>query len=250
MKKILLLALFAGSFIRVLAQAPMQGRIVYKETVKMNISLPPEMQAMMDSMPKERSVSKELYFNDKATLYQNIRKETDDQTISHESEGMNLRFVMKEPLNIVYTDLDKRTITDQREFMDRTFLVSSTIDSQLWKLGQETETILGMPCMTASRKIKDQEVKVWFTNMIPYSSGPASLANLPGLILKAEFDNGKRVITAVSIDEKVPDEKTFRAPKEGKKVTKEEFNQIVEEKTKEMQEQFGGSGGQRIIIRN
>lgn len=209
------------------------------------------MQSMMDSLPKERVVSKTLYFNEQATLYKNLPKETDDQRINHESEGMRFNFVMKEPMNIVYTDLATKNTTEQKEFMDRTFLIASNLDSQLWKLGQETEVILGYPCMSASRMVKGQEVKVWFTPNIPISSGPAGLGNLPGLILKAVFDDGKRSIVAQNFNEEAFDPTEIKAPKNGKKVTKAEFNQIVEEKTKEMEAEFGGSGGgARIIIRN
>ena len=42
----------------------------------------------------------------------------------------------------------------------------------------------------------------------------------------------------------------IKAPKKGKKVSQEEFEAIVDEKTKEMEEEMGGSGGIQIKIRN
>jgi len=251
MKNLYLLLLLASTSIQVWAQAAKQGQITYNETVKITMSLPPEMQAMMDSLPKERTTSKVLYFTETATIYKNLPKESDDQRINHESEGMKFNFVMREPVNIVHTDLASKMTTEQKEFMDRTFLIASTLDSQAWKLGQETEVILGYPCMSATRLVKGQDIKVWFTPNIPYSSGPAGLGNLPGLILKAVFDDGTRVIVAKSMNEENFDASELKAPKTGKKVTKAEFLQIVEEKTKEMEAEFGGSGGgARIIIRN
>lgn len=251
MKKLLLPLLFTATSIIGWAQTPKQGRITFVESMKITMSLPPEMQAMMDSLPKERVVTKTLLFNEQATLYKSLPKESDEQTINHESDGMRFNFVMKEPINIVYTDLATKNTTEQKEFMHRTFLIASTLDSQLWKLGQETEVILGYPCMSASRLVKGQEVKVWFTPNIPISSGPAGLGNLPGLILKAVFDDGKRIIIAQNISVEAIDSAEINAPKNGKKVSRAEFNQIVEEKTKEMEAEFGGSGGgTRIIIRN
>jgi hypothetical protein len=87
MKNLYLLLLLASTSIQVWAQAAKQGQITYNETVKITMSLPPEMQAMMDSLPKERTTSKVLYFTETATLYKNLPKESDDQRINHESEG-------------------------------------------------------------------------------------------------------------------------------------------------------------------
>ncbi len=251
MKKLIPLLLLVATICSSWAQSAKQGRITYAESMKITMSLPPEMQALMDSLPKERIVTKSLYFNEQATLYKNLPKETDEQRINHESEGMRFNFVMKEPMNIVFTDLASKNTTEQKEFMDRTFLIAASLDSQVWKLGNETEVILGFPCMTATREVKGQEVKVWFTPNIPIGSGPAGLGNLPGLILKAVFDDGKRVILATHFSEEAINTTELKAPKTGKKVTKAEFNRIVEEKTKEMEAEFGGSGGgARIIIRN
>ncbi len=56
------------------------------------------------------------------------------------------------------------------------------------------------------------------------------------------MDGGKHQVTATLIETtNVPTDKIV-APKEGKKVTREEFHAIVAEKQKEMQDEYGGDG--------
>jgi hypothetical protein len=62
-----------------------------------------------------------------------------------------------------------------------------------------------------------------------------------------ETHNGDRTITATSVDLSAPDKNMLVKPKQGKKVTPEEYRKIIDEKMKEM----GGEGGsgQQVIIR-
>jgi GLPGLI family protein len=71
---------------------------------------------------------------------------------------------------------------------------------------------------------------------------------LPGMVLEVNINNGEQVITALSIDKQVETALIVK-PKDGKKVTDEEFNKIVEEKLKEMGVE-GGRPGVVIKIEN
>jgi len=82
----------------------------------------------------------------------------------------------------------------------------------------------------------------WFTPSIPVSAGPGSYNNLPGLVLEVNVKDGDRIISATSVDEHTGEMARLEKPKEGKKVTREEFDQIVDEKMKEMGAERGVSG--------
>jgi GLPGLI family protein len=70
------------------------------------------------------------------------------------------------------------------------------------------------------------------------------------MILELDIDEGKRTLVAEKIT-LAPNEKgAITKPKKGKKVSREEYEKIVEEKTKEMEEQMGGNGSFQIKIRN
>ena len=86
----------------------------------------------------------------------------------------------------------------------------------------------------------------WFTPSIPVASGPRGLAGLPGLILMVNR-NSNLSIVATSIVPGPVEGGHIIQPKKGKKVTKEEFNAIVEAKKKEMGD--SGPGGGQVIIR-
>jgi GLPGLI family protein len=104
-------------------------------------------------------------------------------------------------------------------------------------------------CQKATFQDSTRNLVAWFTPQIPVATGPGSISGLPGMILKLDRNDGERVVVATSVELKEIEKKTLKAPKKGKKVTQEEFQKIQDEKMKEMEEEFGGSGS-RIIIRN
>jgi len=110
--------------------------------------------------------------------------------------------------------------------------------------------ILNYPCQEAVLKDTSRKIVAWFTSAIPVSTGPNGYANLPGIILAADIDSGKVAIAATNVELKDFDAKIMIKPTEGKKVTKEQFEKIKEEKRKEMQQEFGGNGNVIIKVRN
>ena len=68
------------------------------------------------------------------------------------------------------------------------------------------------------------------------------------MILELSLNDGERILSATEINLDNVDLEKIVAPKKGKKVTREEFAKIEEEKRKEMEEMYGGKGGKRIII--
>ena len=67
------------------------------------------------------------------------------------------------------------------------------------------------------------------------------------MILAVDVNDGSRLITATSVDLNPPDKSAFKKPKEGKKVTREQFKKIVDEKMKEMGAE--GGTGQHVVIK-
>ena len=55
-----------------------------------------------------------------------------------------------------------------------------------WTLTDDTLTVGGYLCQTATCKFRGVEWHVWYTDEIPSSAGPWRLRGLPGLIVKAE----------------------------------------------------------------
>ncbi len=223
-----------------------EGTVVYEEVIKFDIQLEnmtPEMQAML---PTENKTATVLYFNEDVSRYEYLNDT--DAVIEEESEGGSVQIMISQPENIVWRDLKDKKMIEQTEFMTRVFLIESDYESDEWKLTGNQKMILDYPCQEAVKTDGEKETKVWFTPAIPVSSGPGDYANLPGLVLAMEADNGDRSIIASSVELKSVDESKLQKPKKGKKVSKEKYMAIVEEKTKEMGEDGAVEGAQTVIM--
>jgi GLPGLI family protein len=245
MKKIILSILAIGIGLYAFAQeAAKEGEITYEETMKIEINFEGMTDRMREMMPSERKSKKILYFNEEASSYQSSKEEVDGTVPGAGHRGMGMRFMMSSPDNKVYMNYKNNLKIEQREFMSRTFLIKGEPAKDNWKLTANQKMVLNYPCQEAVQITEKDTISAWFTPVIPVSAGPGNYVNLPGLVLEVNIYNGKRVITAQNIDLKAIDKKLIAKPKKGKKVTNEEFEKIVAEKTKEMGEQ----GGERRII--
>ena len=222
------------------------GTIVYEQKIKFQINLGGQSIPGVDTLPQERKSSKSLNFTPEATFYQNAKNTDDNQMGMDAPEGVQI--MMVEPEDIIYSDITALSTTEQREFMTRMFLITSDLKRHVWKMTGKQKTILNYPCQEAVLADTSKHVTAWFTPLIPVASGPAGFGNLPGMILEISFEKGDRVIVAKSVEIKDVDKTTMIKPKKGKKVTREEYNSIVDEKMKEMGES-GGQGGHQMIIK-
>lgn len=182
-----------------------------------------------------------------------------------------------------YKNIQTKTSTKENEFSGKNFLVKDALISYKWEMEQETKMIGNYLCFKATttierrarpeiqigrrspeereaqeKKMKELEnvmevipVTAWYSMDIPVSNGPGDYWGLPGLILEVDAGETKILCTKVVLN---PKEKTdISEPKKGKVTTQEEYDKIVEEKTKEMRERFqnerqksGGGGHMRV----
>lgn len=90
---------------------------------------------------------------------------------------------------------------------------------------------------------KELLITAWFTPQIPVKNGPGEYGGLPGLILELNADRTTILCSKIVLNTK--DGETIEKPTKGKEVTREEYQTIVMEKTKEMRENFRNRGGRR-----
>jgi len=170
---------------------------------------------------------------------------------SSHGEGVRIRMIVSGQ-NKVFTDLKNGQVTDQRDFMNRVFLVEKEMPASDWKVTGNQKTILGYPCMEAVR-LDTAGIKTiaWFAPSISIKGGPAGFCNLPGMILEVDIDGGRRTYTAKSLEPVPMTDLKKQKPKDGKKVTEAEYTQIVAEKMKEMGMEQGpgpGAGSHMQIV--
>ena len=158
--------------------------------------------------------------------------------------------------------------TQATEIAGKNFLITDTIRKQPWKITEETKLILGYTCHKATlkqkgmsggsgnwgggyrsrrdgdnasidttrRTPKEVEVVAWFADKIVAPVGPDNYAQLPGTILEVNVDDGLMVITATEVNTNVS-AKEVKEPKKGKKVTREEFRNML----MELRKNFGNA---------
>lgn len=246
MKRLLPLLLL---FLTVSAYAQ-EGTILYDRTVKIEIELPPEMESMRDQIPTENTTAMMLLFNEFESVMQAAPQE-ESETEDIRGSGFVMRMGRSREENITYINHDEGQIIEKRDFMGRTFLIEDDVPMLSWKLTGEQSEYMGWAVQKATAVRDSSMIEAWFSPQIPIMAGPERFNGLPGAILVLSVDEGKLSFRATDISMDALAEDAIIAPKDGRKVSQEEFDEIVEEKMKEMETQFGGRGtGGRFIIRN
>jgi len=69
-----------------------------------------------------------------------------------------------------------------------------------WTLSDDTLTVAGYLCKTATCQLHGRKWTVRYSEDIPTSAGPWKLCGLPGLVLKADTDDGIHRFTLVSLE--------------------------------------------------
>jgi GLPGLI family protein len=241
------MTLAAGIFLQHHLWAQQQGTITYLETAKMKVELDSATLAMVgNSFPSENRQKKLLLFNENESLYLNAPEEEKKQEME-EMDGKRIEIRMNTPEEKIYSDLKNHHRTEQRDFMEKLFLIDTAMAKTNWKLTGRQKTILNYPCQQAVKIDQQDTVTAWFTSALPVSTGPMGLNGLPGMILETENHHGDLHVVAQVVDLQQPNTALLVKPKEGKKITPHAFRKIVEERTKEMQEEYGGKGN--VIIK-
>lgn len=89
-----------------------------------------------------------------------------------------------------------------------------------------------------------ETITAWYTPQIPVSHGPAEYGGLPGLIL--ELTTGSTVMLCTKVVMNPEKRIEISAPTKGESVTRNEFDNIVEVKVKEMRDMWRGGRSKSI----
>jgi GLPGLI family protein len=263
MKRIvsLLLIVFLSAMTHLVAQ-DFQGKAVYMFKGKVDFDfggrkIPEEhKQRMLKRMKDAMQKTYVLNFNKTESIYY------EEEKLSTPSEGGGGRGKMFASIfggasaGKMYKNVSSKEIINATEFFGKNFLVGSDLTNFHWKLEKETKKIGKYTCFKATAVVKEKisafskdaekgekevAVSVWYTPQIPVSLGPDKYWGLPGLILGVNAGDVQIVCTQVVMN--VKEKADIKKPKSGKKITKEKFDKIVAEKTKEMRERFKNSKG-------
>jgi GLPGLI family protein len=248
--KYVLCLVFLGS-LGFTAMSQTEGRIVFEEKIDIHRRIPEERAEMKEMIPQFRSSYFELFYTQEASKYK-ARERTEEEEIvragGRGDGGGHMRMRMAQPRREVYKNIAENVMVDEREFMTKMFLINGEAAPFTWKIADGQKTLLNFMCLKATYQDTVDSYVAWFTPQILISNGPAEYGGLPGMILQVDVNNGERVLTATEVVAEAVDKTVLEKPTKGKEVTQEEFREIVAEKTKEMREMHGGSGGGNMMF--
>ncbi len=255
-----LLALLVGLPLLATAQS---GTVRYDQSTRLDFNLPPN-SPFASRMPKARVKPMQLTYSSEATLFAAAPA---DENADPRAAGRERRFSggdgavtiremdggmmmagrafgfggggAQDAVAGAYTDLADGSYIEVREFLGRTFRIPTERPSFPWKLTGEQATFLGHHVFQAIAQQDSTTIEAWFTPEIPVPAGPAQYGGLPGLILTLAVDSNRITYTATAIDTSTTID-AIKAPSDGSKVTKAEYDKIVEEKMAEIAKQRRG----------
>ena len=237
-----------------------EGKVTYERTVQMQVSFAGMNEEMQRMIPRSRTDRFELTFANNQTLYKAVEQEEEDETMSGDQGGVQIRMVAQGANDVIYNNLETGKRVEQREVMDKKFIINDSIRPLKWKMTGETKMILNHNCMKAvatqisprtmttmdNGKLKRKEIidtaaiVAWFASDIPVSAGPSEFQRqLPGLILEMDVANGRQVYKAIELKDKA-DITIIKEPTGKKHYTPEEFRKERDAMIQQMQHNNGG----------
>jgi GLPGLI family protein len=206
---------------------------------KSNIPSRPDMPKSFTSFyTLETTIENSIYYRDDEKTNEDIKK--------REALGENtrrMRWMNKQNNDLYYKDLKAQKSTDKSNLFGKDFIVIDTLQTWKWKIvASEQREVAGKICMKALYQDSTSILEAWFTPQIVIPNGPHNFGGLPGMILEMRMEN--RHLVATNIEEIELQEK-LSPPDDADVVTREKYEEIREEKQKEMEAMWGGKGRRR-----
>ena len=254
-----------------------QGKAIYqtKTTLDMDFAssgIPADrIKMIQERMKSQLEKTFELSFDKVASIYKEEAKL--DQSAGGRG-GMRFMMMGGGSSGDYYKNTQTKMAAKENEFSGKNFLIKDALKTYEWKMEQETKMIGQNMCFKATTVIevpvrpefrfgrrnaeqnnkdkaeeekKEEEkeeapkmeqiiVTAWYALDIPVSHGPGDFWGLPGLILEVAYGDTNILCTKIVMNPK--DKVEIKEPSKGKEVSQDEYDEIIAEKMKEMQERF------------
>lgn len=219
---------------------------------------------IMENMKKQFEKTFFLNFNKYESIYEEEQKL---EAPTANSTGMTFKMESSGDGGKTYKNVKDKTQIVEEDFFGKEFLVTDSLKVWNWELQSETKKIGNYTCYKAIHidKVTEEDLKqyedfkkqqetskttffmmdepkdktttVWYSPEIPVSQGPGEFWGLPGLILEANFGNTIILCSKVVLNPKNKTE--IKKPKTGKKVTKKEYESLIEKQMEQMKDENG-----------
>lgn len=246
-------------------QATYESKTIIKDEVKIDgPNMTPDMKAMLEEkMKKAFEKSYVLNFNKTESIYEEPQRL---EAPGASSGGLVIKTSSSNDGKI-YKNIKDKTMLLEEDFFGKEFLITDSLPNWNWQLINETKKIGNYTCYKAISVIpvskedleayekmqkkkkegktqifslsepKERTITVWYTPEIPISQGPGEYWGLPGLIM--EVSDARTVVLCSKIVLNPKDKITIKVPKRGKKVTKKEYELLIEKQMEQMKDSKG-----------
>lgn len=222
------------------------------------------MKSIMESMKKQFEKKYFLNFNKYESVYEEEQKLNSPAPAS---SGFSMSVATTGDGGKTYKNVKEKQQIVEEDFFGKEFLITDSLKTWNWELKEETKKIGNYTCykaihitpVTAEDLKEFEEFKkkqdtgkttmfmmdepkeritiVWYAPEIPVSQGPGEFWGLPGLILEASFDETTILCSKITLNPKTKSE--IKRPKKGKKVTKKEYDSLIEKQMEQMKDSDG-----------
>lgn len=246
-------------------QATYESKTIIKDDIKIDgPNMTPDMKAMFaEKMKKAFEKTYVLNFNKTESIYEEPQKL---EAPGASSGGVVIKTASASDGKI-YKNIKSKMMLSEEDFFGKEFLITDSLPNWNWQLMNETKKIGNYTCYKAVSVIpvtkedmeeyekmkkkksegatqlftvsepKERTITVWYTPEIPISQGPGEYWGLPGLIM--EVSDATTVVLCSKIILNPKDKITIKVPKSGKKVTKKEYDILIEKQMEQMKDSKG-----------
>lgn len=246
-------------------QATYESKTIIKDDIKIDgPNMTPDMKAMFaEKMKKAFEKTYVLNFNKTESIYEEPQKL---EAPGASSGGVVIKTASASDGKI-YKNIKSKMMLSEEDFFGKEFLITDSLPNWNWQLMNETKKIGNYTCYKAVSVIsvtkedmeeyekmkkkksegttqlftvsepKERTITVWYTPEIPISQGPGEYWGLPGLIM--EVSDARTVVLCSKIILNPKDKITIKVPKSGKKVTKKEYDILIEKQMEQMKDSKG-----------
>lgn len=227
MKHVLLLNILLACGAAALAQTR-QGVVIFER--KMDVYRHLQNDQMRAMVPQFQTARYELDFRDSVSAYKAVPKdEAPDPFDGGGGHGVVIRFNGPGDGGVLFHNFGNNSLLEETLLDEKSYVIADTIHSYVWKLTDDTKTILGHPCKKATATGKrGVVVEAWYAVDMPVPAGPDHFCDLPGLILMIDQDNGAVVYTAVEW-RPAPSAKDLAPPTGSKRITRADYDKKLDE---------------------
>ena len=145
-----------------------------------------------------------VFYSEQRRLEDNLMAKNPDYTLEIFKNNSMLEKVSKLEKEVIIRRYDIDQIWSHLRFDLTNWILYESLEKPNWIITDETDIILGFPCIKATTNFRGREWIAFFTPDIPVQEGPWKLYGLPGLILKAYDSKRHYFYEAKDINSKSP----------------------------------------------